>query len=103
MAADGSFTRRCVEAARLLDKYPSARTQGQLHSLDDMVVTDLARTYPTATGREVQRAMIEGEPAHLRAHIVAYRRRHALDGAQGMGEPGLGAQALDARGGGLQR
>ncbi len=25
-----------------------------------MVVTDLARTYPTATGRELQRAMIEG-------------------------------------------
>ena len=29
-----------------------------------MIVTDLARMYPTATGREVQRAMVEGS-SHL--------------------------------------
>jgi len=29
-----------------------------------MIVTDLAHTYPTATGREVQQAMVEGSP-HL--------------------------------------
>ncbi len=52
------------EAARLLGRYPNARVQGQLHSLDYMIVKDLARTYPTATGRELQRAMIEGSP-HL--------------------------------------
>ncbi len=27
-----------------------------------MIVKDLAHTYPTATGREVQRAMVEGSP-----------------------------------------
>ncbi len=52
------------EAARLLNTYPNARAQGPLHSIDDMIVKDLARTYPTATGREVQRAMVEGSP-HL--------------------------------------
>jgi len=50
------------EAARLLGRYPNARAQGQLHSLDYMIVKDLAHTYPTATGRELQRAMIEGSP-----------------------------------------
>ncbi len=29
-----------------------------------MIVKDLAHTYPTATGREVRRAMVEGSP-HL--------------------------------------
>jgi len=51
-------------AARLLDTYPNARAQGHLHSIDDMIVKDLAHTYPTATGREVQRAMVESSP-HL--------------------------------------
>jgi len=32
------------EAARLLDTYPNARAQGQLHSLDDMIVKNLAHT-----------------------------------------------------------
>jgi len=50
------------EAARLLERYPNARAQGQLHSLDYMIVKDLAHTYPMATGRELQRAMIEGSP-----------------------------------------
>jgi len=27
-----------------------------------MIVKDLARTYSTATGREMQRAMVEGSP-----------------------------------------
>ncbi len=53
------------EAARLLEKYPNARAQGKLHSLDDMIVKDLAHTYPTATGREVQRAMVQGKPVSL--------------------------------------
>ncbi len=43
-----------------------------------MIVTDLARMYPTATGREVQRAMVEGSP-HLHErkawHIDDYTRR----------------------------
>ncbi len=43
------------EAARLLERYPNARAYKQLHSLDDMVVKDLARTYPTAAGRELER------------------------------------------------
>ena len=50
------------EAARLLDTYPDARARGQLHSIDYMIVTDLARTYPTATGRELRRAIAEGSP-----------------------------------------
>jgi len=41
-------------------RHPNARAQGQLHSLDDMIVKDLAHTYPTATGRELQRAVVEG-------------------------------------------
>jgi len=65
-------------AARLLDTYPNARAQGQLHSIDDMIVKDLAHTYPTATGRELQQAMVEGSP-HLHerkaGHIDDYTRR----------------------------
>ncbi len=60
---------------------PNARVQGQLHSIDDMIVKDLARTYPTAKGHEVQRAMVEGSP-HLHErkawHIDDYTRRMGL-------------------------
>ncbi len=56
----------------------TAWAQGQLHSIDYMIVKDLAHTYPTATGREVQRAMVEGSP-HLHErkawHIDDYTRR----------------------------
>ncbi len=52
------------EAARLVDTYPNACAQGQLHSIDDMIVKDLAHTYPTATSRKVQQALVEGSP-HL--------------------------------------
>jgi len=45
---------------------------------DDMIVTDLARTYPTATGRALQRARVEGSP-HLHerkaGHVDDYTRR----------------------------
>ncbi len=37
------------EVTRLLERYPNARAQGQLHSRDYMIVKDLARTYPTST------------------------------------------------------
>ncbi len=50
------------EVTRLLERYPNARAQGQLHSRDYMIVKDLAHTYPTSTGRELQRAMMEGSP-----------------------------------------
>jgi len=40
-----------------------------------MIVKDLARTYPTATGREVQRAMMEGSP-----HTHARTSWHIDDG-----------------------
>jgi len=67
----------------LLDTYPNARAQGQLHSIDDMIVKDLARTYPTAKGHEVQRAMVEGSP-HLHErkawHIDDYTRRMVRKG-----------------------
>ncbi len=84
------------EAARLLDAYPNARARGQLHSLDDMIVKDLARTYPTACGPRVAAGHGRGELAHPRAHIVAHRRLHAPDGTQGMGELGTGAGVMDA-------
>jgi len=43
-----------------------------------MIVKDLAHTYPTATGRELQQAMVEGSP-HLHerkaGHVDDYTRR----------------------------
>ncbi len=39
-----------------------------------MIVKDLARTYPTATGHELQRAMMEGSP-----HIHERRSWHIDD------------------------
>jgi len=65
------------EAARLLDTYPNARAQGQFHSLDDMIVKDLARTYPMATGREVQQAMVEGSPHHYEQGRAPSMTTHA--------------------------
>jgi hypothetical protein len=66
------------EAARLLDTYPNARAQGQLHSIDYTIVKDLAHTYPMARGRELQQAMVEGSP-HLHerkaGHVDDYTRR----------------------------
>ncbi len=36
-----------------------------------MIVKDLAHTYPTATGRELQRATVEGSPhLHLGSYMV---------------------------------
>jgi len=76
------------EAARLLNTYPNARAQGPLHSLDDMIVKDLAHTYPTATGRELQRAMVEGSP-HLHGrkagHVNDYTRRTVRKAWEGLG------------------
>jgi len=57
---------------------PNVRARGLLHSIDDMIVKDLARTYPMATGREVRRAMVEGSP-HIQerkaSHVDDYTRR----------------------------
>jgi len=41
---------------------------------DDMIVTDLARMYPTATGRALQRAIVEGSP-----HIHERKAGHVDD------------------------
>ncbi len=86
------------EATRLLDTYPNARAQGQLHSIDDMIVKDLAHTYPTATGREVQRAMAEGS-SHLHArkawHTDNYTRRTVRKAWESLGrepEPWMRAE-----------
>jgi len=38
-----------------------------------------------------------GQPAPPQAQGVAYRRRHAPDSAQGMGEPGARVRSVDAR------
>jgi len=67
------------EAARLMDKYPNARAQGQFHSIDYMIVKDLAHTYPTVTGRALQQAMVEGSP-HLHERKAGHVGR---DGAPG--------------------
>lgn len=43
-----------------------------------MIVMDLARTYPAATGRELQRAMLEGSPyigERKAGHAEDYTRR----------------------------
>jgi len=84
------------EVARLLERYPNARAQGQLHSLDYMIVKDLARTYPTATGREVQRAMMEGSPhIHERTswHIDDDTRRTVRKAWEDLGrEPWMHAE-----------
>ncbi len=86
------------KAARLLDTYPNARAQGQLHSIDYMIVTDLAHTYPTATGRELQRAMVEGSP-HIQerkaGHVDDYTRRTVRKAWEGLGrepEPWMRAE-----------
>ncbi len=91
------------EAARLLERYPNARAQGQLHSLDYMIVKDLARTYPTATGRELQRSMMEGSP-HLHerkvGHIDDYTRRTVRKAWEDLGrEPEPWMRAAGGRGG----
>jgi len=91
------------EAARLLNTYPNARAQGPLHSIDDMIVKDLARTYPTATGREVQRAMVEGSP-HLHErkawHIDDDTRRTVCKAWESLGrEPEPWMRAEGDRGG----
>jgi len=86
------------EAARLSERYPNARAQGQLHSLDYMVVKDLAHTYPTATGRELQQAMVEGSPhIHERTswHIDDYTRRTVRKAWESLGrepEPWMRAE-----------
>lgn len=49
-------------APRLLDMCLNVRARGLLHSIDDMIVKDRARTYPMATGCEVRRAIAEGSP-----------------------------------------
>jgi len=91
------------EAARLLERYPNARAQGQLHSLDYMIVKDLAHTYPTATGRELQRAMMEGSPRiHERKswHIDDYTRRTVRKAWEDLGrEPEPWMRAERDRGG----
>jgi len=91
------------KAARLLERYRNARAQGQFHSLDYMIVKDLAHTYPTATGREMQRAMIEGV-SHIRErtswHLDDDTRRTVRKAWE---RPGAGTGALDARGGGPRR
>ncbi len=76
----------------------TAWAQGQLHSIDYMIVKDLAHTYPTATGREVQRAMVEGSP-HLHErkawHIDDYTRRTVRKPWEGLGrepEPWMRAE-----------
>jgi len=91
------------EVVRLLERYPNARAQGQLHSLDYMIVKDLARTYPTATGRELQRAMMEGSPhIHERKswHIDDYTRRTVRKAWESLGrEPEPWMRAEGGRGG----
>ena len=77
--------------------------QGQFHSLDDMIVKDLAHTYPTATGRELQRAIIEGSP-HVRErkswHIEDYTRRTVRKAWESLGrEPEPWMRAEGGRGG----
>ena len=85
-------------AARRLDTYSNAGAQGKLHSLDDMIVKDLAHTYPTATGCEVQQAMIEGSPhIHERKawHIDDYTRRTVCKAWESLGrepEPWMRAE-----------
>ncbi len=99
MATDVSCAQRRAEAARLLDKYPNARTQGQLHSLDDMVAKDLARAYPMATGRELQRAMTEGSPhIHERKpwHIDDDTRRTVRKAWGGNRSPGCARRGAAA-------
>ncbi len=53
-----------------------------------MIVTDLAHTYPTATGRELQQVMVEGSP-HLHErkawHIDDYTRRTVRKAWEGLG------------------
>jgi len=79
------------------------RAQGQLHSLDYMIVKDLARTYPTATGRELQRAMMEGSPhIHERKswHIDDDTRRTVRKAWESLGrEPEPWMRAEGGRGG----
>lgn len=91
------------EVARLLDKYPDARARGQFHAIDYMVVKGLARTYPTATGGELRRAMVEGSP-HIRErkawHLDDYIRRTVRKVWEGLGretEPWM--RAAEGRGG----
>ncbi len=90
------------EVVRLLERYPNARAQGQLHSLDYMIVKDLAHTYPTATGRELQRAMIEGSPhIHERTswHIDDDTRRTVCKAWEDLGrepEPWMRAEGAAA-------
>ncbi len=91
------------EVVRLLERYPKARAQGQLHSLDYMIVKDLAHTYPTVTGREMQRAMIEGSPhIHERTswHLDDYTRRTVRKAWESLGrEPEPWMRAEGGRGG----
>jgi len=63
-----------------------------------MIVTDLAHTYPTATGRELQQAMVEGRP-HLHepkaGHVDDYIRRTVRKAWEGLGrapEPWMRAE-----------
>jgi len=91
------------KTTQLLDTDPNARAQRQLHSIDDMIVTDLAHTYPMATGREVQQAMVEGSP-HLHerkaGHVDDYTRRTLRKVWEGLGrEPEPWMRAEGGRGG----
>ena len=76
----------------------NVRARGLLHSIDDMIVKDRARTYPMATGCEVRRAMVEGSPhIHERKawHLDDYTRRTVRTAWEGLGrepEPWMRAE-----------
>jgi len=77
--------------------------KGDTACTDDMIVTDLARMYPTATGREVQRAMVEGS-SHLHerkaGHVDNDTRRTVRKAWESLGcEPEPWMRAGGGRGG----
>ncbi len=63
-----------------------------------MIVTDLARMYQTATGRELQQARVEGSPhlhEHKAGHVDDYTRRPVRAAWEGLGrepEPWMRAE-----------
>ncbi len=89
-------------APRLLDMCLNVRARGLLHSIDDMIVKDRARTYPMATGREVRRAMVAGRPRlHGRkaGHVDDDTRRTMRKAWEVLGH----ARTVDARKGTWRR
>ncbi len=72
-----------------------------------MIVKDLAHTYPTATGRELQQAMVEGSPhlherkaGHVDDYVDDYTRRTARKAWESLGrEPEPWMRAEGGRGG----